>query len=220
MMHRFALAAAALARAGTPLDDIVTELLELPFFHAEPPKSTGRELFTPDFVDAFIARCLHARPDCSAPDIVATATALTGRSPRNARALTVVVAAQWIGPATAGDADVGTKRVMLGTWSYLRQFMYTKFIIVTDDDVNVRDWKEVIWAMTTRVDPRRDTLIADATPIDYLDFASPVAGLGSKMGIDATNKWPAETARQWGAPIAMDEAVKKRVDEIWRALGL
>jgi 4-hydroxy-3-polyprenylbenzoate decarboxylase len=112
------------------------------------------------------------------------------------------------------------KRVMFGIWSFLRQFMYTKFIIVTDDDINVRDWKEVIWALTTRVDPRRDTLIADATPIDYLDFASPVAGLGSKMGIDATNKWPAETARQWGTPIAMDKAVKKRVDEIWQALGM
>jgi 4-hydroxy-3-polyprenylbenzoate decarboxylase len=112
------------------------------------------------------------------------------------------------------------KRVMFGIWSFLRQFMYTKFIIVTDDDVNVRDWKEVIWALTTRVDPRRDTLIADSTPIDYLDFASPVAGLGSKMGIDATNKWPAETQRQWGTPIAMDEAVKQRVDALWRQLGL
>jgi 4-hydroxy-3-polyprenylbenzoate decarboxylase len=112
------------------------------------------------------------------------------------------------------------KRVMFGIWSFLRQFMYTKFIIVTDDDVNVRDWKEVIWALTTRVDPRRDTLIADATPIDYLDFASPVAGLGSKMGIDATNKWPQETGRTWGTPIAMSEAVKKRVDALWRDLGL
>ena len=112
------------------------------------------------------------------------------------------------------------KRVMFGIWSFLRQFMYTKFIIVTDDDVNVRDWKEVMWALTTRVDPRRDTLIADATPIDYLDFASPVAGLGSKMGIDATNKWPAETGRQWGTPIAMSEDVKKRVDAIWATLGL
>ena len=112
------------------------------------------------------------------------------------------------------------KRVMFGIWSFLRQFMYTKFIIVTDDDVNVRDWKEVIWAMTTRVDPRRDTLIADSTPMDYLDFASPVAGLGSKMGIDATNKWPAETQRQWGTPIAMDEAVKQRVDALWRELNL
>ncbi len=112
------------------------------------------------------------------------------------------------------------KRVMFGIWSFLRQFMYTKFIIVTDDDVNIRDWKEVIWALTTRVDPARDTLIADNTPIDYLDFASPVAGLGSKMGIDATNKWPAETMRQWGAPIQMDEAVKKRVDELWAGLGL
>jgi len=112
------------------------------------------------------------------------------------------------------------KRVMFGIWSYLRQFMYTKFIIVTDADVNVREWKEVIWALATRVDPRRDTLIADATPIDYLDFASPVAGLGSKMGIDATNKWPAETERRWGEPIEMSEEVKKRVDMLWKDLGL
>ena len=112
------------------------------------------------------------------------------------------------------------KRVMFGIWSFLRQFMYTKFIIVTDDDVNVRDWKEVIWALTTRVDPRRDTLIADNTPVDSLDFASPVAGLGSKMGIDATNKWPAETDRKWGAPIAMSEEVRRRVDALWRELGL
>ncbi len=112
------------------------------------------------------------------------------------------------------------KRVMFGIWSFLRQFMYTKFIIVTDDDVNVRDWKEVIWALTTRVDPKRDTLIADATPIDSLDFASPVAGLGSKMGIDATNKWPAETNREWGTPIAMSDEVKKRVDALWSTLGL
>jgi 4-hydroxy-3-polyprenylbenzoate decarboxylase len=112
------------------------------------------------------------------------------------------------------------KRVMFGVWSFLRQFMYTKFIIVTDDDVNVRDWKEVIWAVTTRVDPARDTLLAENTPIDYLDFASPVAGLGSKMGIDATNKWPGETTRQWGTPIAMDPAVKKRVDALWKDLGL
>lgn len=112
------------------------------------------------------------------------------------------------------------KRVMFGIWSFLRQFMYTKFIIVTDDDVNVRDWKEVIWAMTTRVDPKRDTLIAEATPIDYLDFASPVAGLGSKMGIDATNKWPAETSREWGTPIVMSDEVKKKVDAMWGQLGL
>jgi 4-hydroxy-3-polyprenylbenzoate decarboxylase len=112
------------------------------------------------------------------------------------------------------------KRVMFGIWSYLRQFMYTKFIIVTDDDVNVRDWNEVIWAVTTRVDPQRDTLFADNTPIDYLDFASPVAGLGSKMGIDATNKWPQETSRQWGTPIAMDDAVKQRIDALWQQLGL
>ena len=112
------------------------------------------------------------------------------------------------------------KRVMFGIWSFLRQFMYTKFIIVTDEDVNVRDWKEVIWAMTTRVDAARDTLIAENTPIDYLDFASPVSGLGSKMGIDATNKWPGETTREWGRPIAMDAAVKQRIDTLWGELGL
>jgi 4-hydroxy-3-polyprenylbenzoate decarboxylase len=112
------------------------------------------------------------------------------------------------------------KRVMFGVWSFLRQFMYTKFILVTDDDVDVRDWKEVIWAMTTRVDPARDTLLVENTPIDYLDFASPVSGLGSKMGIDATNKWPGETNREWGTPIVMDAAVKARVDAIWGELGL
>ena len=112
------------------------------------------------------------------------------------------------------------KRVMFGVWSYLRQFMYTKFIVVVDDDVDVRDWKEVVWAFTTRVDPARDTLIAERTPIDYLDFASPVSGLGSKMGLDATHKWPGETTRRWGRPIEMDESVRRRVDELWRALGL
>jgi len=112
------------------------------------------------------------------------------------------------------------KRVMFGIWSVLRQFMYTKFIVVTDADVNVREWKEVIWALTTRADPARDTLLVERTPIDYLDFASPVAGLGSKMGIDATNKWPGETQRNWGTPIAMDEAVKRRVDELWSQLDL
>jgi 4-hydroxy-3-polyprenylbenzoate decarboxylase len=112
------------------------------------------------------------------------------------------------------------KRVMFGIWSYLRQFMYTKFIVVCDDDVDVRDWKEVIWALTTRTDPARDTLVVENTPIDYLDFASPVSGLGSKMGIDATNKWPAETARRWGRPIVMDDAVKRRVDRLWQDLGL
>ncbi|MGB0127263.1 MAG: 4-hydroxy-3-polyprenylbenzoate decarboxylase [Rhodocyclaceae bacterium] len=112
------------------------------------------------------------------------------------------------------------KRVMFGIWSFLRQFMYTKLIIVTDDDVDVRDWKEVIWALTTRVDAARDTLMAENTPIDYLDFASPVAGLGSKMGIDATNKWPGETNREWGRPIVMDEAVKRKVDAMWSKLGL
>ncbi|SOD40442.1 4-hydroxy-3-polyprenylbenzoate decarboxylase [Nitrosovibrio sp. Nv4] len=112
------------------------------------------------------------------------------------------------------------KRVMFGVWSYLRQFMYTKFIIVTDDDVNIRDWKEVIWAITTRVDPARDTLIVENTPIDYLDFASPVSGLGGKMGLDATNKWPGETSREWGTPIVMDANVKARVDNMWDDLGL
>ncbi|OGA23192.1 MAG: 3-octaprenyl-4-hydroxybenzoate decarboxylase [Betaproteobacteria bacterium RIFCSPLOWO2_02_FULL_67_26] len=112
------------------------------------------------------------------------------------------------------------RRVMFGVWSFLRQFMYTKFIIVTDADVNVRDWKEVIWALATRVDPRRDTVITEHTPVDYLDFASPVPGLGSKMGIDATNKWPGETDRRWGEPIAMSEDVKRRVDALWRELGL
>ena len=113
-----------------------------------------------------------------------------------------------------------SRRVMMGVWSFLRQFMYTKFIIVTDDDVNIRDWKEVVWAMTTRVDAARDTVIVENTPIDYLDFASPVSGLGSKMGIDATNKWRGETTREWGRPIVMDEAVKTRVDVMWPELGL
>jgi 4-hydroxy-3-polyprenylbenzoate decarboxylase len=112
------------------------------------------------------------------------------------------------------------KRVMFGIWSFLRQFMYTKFIVVVDDDIDIRNWKEVIWAVTTRVDPARDTLIAENTPIDYLDFASPVSGLGSKMGIDATSKWPGETTRKWGTPIAMDAAVKQRVDELWASLGI
>ncbi|HQR50694.1 MAG TPA: 4-hydroxy-3-polyprenylbenzoate decarboxylase [Methylophilaceae bacterium] len=112
------------------------------------------------------------------------------------------------------------RRVMMGVWSFLRQFMYTKFIIVTDDDVNIRDWKEVVWAITTRVDAARDTVIVENTPIDYLDFASPVSGLGSKMGIDATNKWKGETSREWGRPIAMEEAVKSRIDALWPQLGL
>jgi 4-hydroxy-3-polyprenylbenzoate decarboxylase len=112
------------------------------------------------------------------------------------------------------------KRVMMGVWSFLRQFMYTKFVIVTDDDVDVRNWQDVIWAMTTRMDPARDSVIIENTPIDYLDFASPVAGLGSKIGFDATNKWSAETNREWGRAIAMDEETRRRVDEIWPALGI
>ena len=112
------------------------------------------------------------------------------------------------------------KRIMLGVWSFLRQFMYTKFVIVCDDDVNVRDWNDVIWAITTRMDPARDTTMIENTPIDYLDFASPVSGLGSKMGMDATNKWDGETTREWGEPITMDESIKTRVDEIWKDLGI
>ena len=112
------------------------------------------------------------------------------------------------------------KRVMMGVWSFLRQFMYTKFVIVCDDDVNARDWKDVIWAITTRMDPVRDTVMVENTPIDYLDFASPVAGLGSKMGLDATSKWPGETDREWGRAISMDDDVKARVDEMWSELGL
>lgn len=112
------------------------------------------------------------------------------------------------------------KRVMLGIWSFLRQFMYTKFIVVTDDDVDVRNWQDVIWAMTTRMDPARDTTLIENSPIDYLDFASPVSGLGSKIGFDATNKWPGETNREWGKPIAMSAEVKTRIDDIWEDLGL
>lgn len=112
------------------------------------------------------------------------------------------------------------KRVMLGIWSFLRQFMYTKFVVVTDDDINVRDWQDVIWAMTTRMDPARDTCVIENTPIDYLDFASPVAGLGSKMGFDATNKLPAETEREWGRPIGMTDQIKMRIDQIWDELGI
>jgi len=112
------------------------------------------------------------------------------------------------------------KRVMFGVWSFLRQFMYTKFVVVVDDDVNTRDWKDVIWAMTTRMDPVRDTTLVENTPIDYLDFASPVSGLGGKMGMDATNKMPGETNREWGTPIVMDAEVKARVDAMWESLGL
>ncbi|MCH2220360.1 MAG: UbiD family decarboxylase, partial [Dechloromonas sp.] len=112
------------------------------------------------------------------------------------------------------------KRIMFGIWSFLRQFMYTKTIIVVDDDIDIRDWKEVVWAMTTRMDATRDTTLVDNTPIDYLDFASPVAGLGSKMGLDATNKWPGETNREWGRPIVMDDDVKKRVDSMWQELDI
>jgi 4-hydroxy-3-polyprenylbenzoate decarboxylase len=112
------------------------------------------------------------------------------------------------------------KRIMMGTWSFLRQFMYTKFVIIVDEDINTRDWNDVIWAMTTRMDPARDTVMIENTPIDYLDFASPVSGLGSKIGMDATSKWPGETDREWGTPITMDEGVKSRVDEMWDELGI
>jgi 4-hydroxy-3-polyprenylbenzoate decarboxylase len=112
------------------------------------------------------------------------------------------------------------RRVMMGIWSFLRQFMYTKFVIVVDDDVDVRQWSDVIWAITTRMDPTRDTMLVDNTPIDYLDFASPVSGLGSKMGLDATHKWPGETTREWGQPLSMRADVTARAEEIWRTLGL
>lgn len=112
------------------------------------------------------------------------------------------------------------KRVMMGVWSFLRQFMYTKFVIVTDDDINARDWNDVIWAITTRMDPKRDTLLIDNTPIDYLDFASPVSGLGSKMGLDATHKWPGETSREWGMAIKKDPKIIQKVDEIWSQLNI
>jgi len=112
------------------------------------------------------------------------------------------------------------KRVMMGVWSFLRQFMYTKFVIVTDEDINIRSWEDVIWAITTRMDPVRDTVMIENTPIDYLDFASPVSGLGSKMGLDATNKMPGETDREWGQPIVMDADVKARIDSLWDQLGI
>jgi 4-hydroxy-3-polyprenylbenzoate decarboxylase len=112
------------------------------------------------------------------------------------------------------------KRVMLGVWSYLRQFMYTKWVIVVDDDIDARDWKDVMWAMATRMDPARDITVIENTPIDYLDFASPESGLGSKIGLDATNKWPPETHREWGEKIAMDPEVVKTVSEKWARLGL
>ncbi|MAO92879.1 MULTISPECIES: UbiD family decarboxylase [unclassified Hwanghaeella] len=112
------------------------------------------------------------------------------------------------------------KRVMLGAWSYLRQFMYTKWLIVVDDDINARDWKDVMWAMSTRMDPARDITMIENTPIDYLDFASPESGLGSKIGLDATNKWPPETKREWGTKIQMDQDVIDKIDRLWPDLGL
>jgi 4-hydroxy-3-polyprenylbenzoate decarboxylase len=112
------------------------------------------------------------------------------------------------------------RRVMMGIWSYLRQFTYTKFVIVVDDDIDARDWKEVMWAVATRMDPVRDTVLVDRTPIDYLDFASPEAGLGGKMGLDATNKWAPETCREWGRPIRMAEDVVAEVTRKWASYGL
>jgi 4-hydroxy-3-polyprenylbenzoate decarboxylase len=112
------------------------------------------------------------------------------------------------------------KRIMFGIWSYLRQFMYTKVVIVVDEDIDARAWSDVVWAMSTRVDPARDTVVVENTPIDYLDFASPVAGLGSKLGIDATTKWPGEVTREWGRPIAMRDDVVARVDALWEQLDL
>jgi 4-hydroxy-3-polyprenylbenzoate decarboxylase len=107
---------------------------------------------------------------------------------------------------------------MFGLWSFLRQFMYTKFIVVTDDDVDIRNWQDVIWAITTRMDPVRDTTLVESTPIDYLDFASPVSGLGGKMGLDATNKWPGETSREWGRNIRMDADVEQRMSALFDTL--
>lgn len=112
------------------------------------------------------------------------------------------------------------KRIMFGVWSYLRQFMYTKFLIITDDDIDIRDWKSVIWALTTRADPVRDTVLVENTPIDYLDFASPISGLGGKLGFDATNKWVGETNREWGRVIQMDQSIKTHIDNIWDQLGI
>ncbi|MFT3741605.1 MAG: 4-hydroxy-3-polyprenylbenzoate decarboxylase [Gammaproteobacteria bacterium] len=112
------------------------------------------------------------------------------------------------------------KRIMFGVWSFLRQFMYTKWIIVIDDDINPRSWNDVIWALSTRMDPIRDTTLVDQTPIDYLDFASPISGIGSKIGLDATNKWPGETHREWGKPITMDENIIKKIDQLWKDLEL
>jgi 4-hydroxy-3-polyprenylbenzoate decarboxylase len=112
------------------------------------------------------------------------------------------------------------RRIMMGVWSYLRQFAYTKYVVIVDEDINARDWKDVIWAITTRADPVRDTVLVEGTPIDYLDFASPVSGLGGKLGIDATNKVPPETTRMWGRPIRMDEAVVQQVTRRWAEYGI
>jgi len=112
------------------------------------------------------------------------------------------------------------QRIMMGIWSYLRQFTYTKMLIVTDDDIDIRSWDEVLWAISTRMDPARDTTILDNTPVDYLDFASRTSGLGSKIGIDATNKWRGETTREWGRPIRMSKDVEKRLDTIWNSLDI
>ena len=112
------------------------------------------------------------------------------------------------------------KRVMMGIWSFLRQFMYTKFVIVVDDDINARKWEDVIWAISTRADPARDITLIENTPIDYLDFASPVSGLGSKMGLDATSKLPGETTREWGRPISMQDDVVEKINAIWDQLGI
>jgi 4-hydroxy-3-polyprenylbenzoate decarboxylase len=112
------------------------------------------------------------------------------------------------------------KQIMMAAWSYLQQFLYTKWIIIADDDINARDWKDVIWALTTRMDPKRDTLILENTPIDYLDFSSPKTGLGSKIGFDATNKWPNETKRSWGKPITQNKDITDRIDQLWPDLGI
>src|SRR5690606_24196295 len=112
------------------------------------------------------------------------------------------------------------RRIMFGIWSYLRQFMYTKFVIVVDDDIDARNWQDVVWAVSTRVDPARDSVLVESTPLDYLDFASPVAGLGSKLGIDASSKWPGEVSREWGRAIRMSADVVERIDRRGDELGI
>jgi 4-hydroxy-3-polyprenylbenzoate decarboxylase len=157
-----------------------------------------------------LLRRRHRKPDACAAAVNCCSAA------GSAEACSYRIAVVSLRKEYAGHA----KRVMFGVWSYLRQFMYTKFVIVVDEDVDARNWTDVVWALSTRVDPARDTVIIENTPIDYLDFASPVSGLGSKIGIDATSKWPGEVTRAWGRPITMSDDVVARIDSIWSELGL